>query len=100
VCFVTDGVMSDDSGTEEGWNCEVCRQSAVDSGRLEFQLLPGDRVILSDADGRKWLFCRGCHAQFHLDCVSNLPKNVVDEDFGGDYFCGEICGMFMQGAYT
>jgi hypothetical protein len=32
------------------------------------------------------------------NCVSNIPKNIIDDEFpGGCYLCDE-CGWFLSGA--
>ena len=34
-----------------------------------------------------------------FNCVSNIPKNIIDDEFpGGCYLCDE-CGWFLSGAY-
>lgn len=39
-----------------------------------------------------------CYRRFHLNCTTNLPKNVEESDFADIYICN-YCGWFMSGAY-
>lgn len=74
--------QSSDSGPDDGWICDICKQRPENSLQLEEQLLPGDEVFLKDSNGDIWLFCWGCRLRFHMKCVCESPKDIV-----GRYFC-------------
>ena len=80
------------------WICQICCNKAKDSLKLEYELLPGDKVILTDSNGDSWLFCMGCKYQYHLKCVRNLPRDITPEELGSEYY-REDCGWFVEGAY-
>jgi hypothetical protein len=89
---------SSDTEPDDDWICAKCHHRPINGLKLEYDLLPGDKVFLIDSNGEVWLFCRGCRLRYHLKCVENLPKCVTKEDSGIDYYC-EDCGMFLVGAY-
>lgn len=89
--------MSDSEEDWPEWNCFECHRVAVNSVYLDLQMLTKEHVILVDVNGEKWVQCM-CNRRFHLNCTTNLPKNVEESDFADIYICN-YCGWFMSGAY-
>ena len=90
---------SDSTQYEEDWICLTCSKVAVDPLSLETEILRETVVILIESNGTRWLKCAVCDRRYHFNCVSNIPKNITDDEFpGGSYLCDE-CGWFLSGAY-
>ncbi|VDI73105.1 Hypothetical predicted protein [Mytilus galloprovincialis] len=90
---------SDSTEHEEEWTCFICNLEANDRFSLDTELLSASCVILIEANGTRWLKCAGCDRRYHMNCVTNIPKNITDDDFPeGVYLCDE-CGWFASGAY-
>lgn len=81
--------MSGSSGSipDDDWICAVCLQRPLNSLKLEYDNLPGDKVFLEDENGDIWLFCWNCKQTFHLKCVENIPDGTIVEDQGPYYYC-------------
>lgn len=81
--------MSESSGTppDDEWVCEVCMERPFNSLKLEYELLPGNKVFLYDINGDIWLFCWSCRLRYHLKCVNNLPDGITAEELGAYYYC-------------
>ena len=79
------------------WKCYECNVTAMNSYHLDQQLVINEQVILTDINGDQWVRCQ-CDKRFHLQCTTNLPKDVGEADFKNSYIC-DYCGWFMSGVY-
>jgi hypothetical protein len=77
----------------QSWECSICW------GHSSNILNATATVIVHDSDQQKWLKCTLCERTYHLHCVENLPKDVIEEDFSSEGYNCEQCGWFMVGAY-
>jgi len=78
------------------WECKICKKKAIDSQKLEGQIL--EQVFLEDADGQKWNRCISCNNNFHLKCVTNLPEDIEEGHL--DYYLCDACGWSMEVIYS
>jgi hypothetical protein len=67
---------------------KITRQNTTINDLIARRIVLEYRVIY----GRNKMKCAGCDRRYHFNCVSNIPKNITDDEFsGGCYLCDE-CG--------
>ena len=59
------------------WICKGCKQTAIDSDYLQYQLNVLNRVHLKDSDQRIWFVCGHCKSQGHAKCIFSTSDDKI-----------------------